>query len=345
VSLPDPITIVIASPLEPELVERIRDVDRGRLRVIHEPELIPRARFTSDHAGTPPDLDADGIERWLSLLASADVLFDLDWYAPADLPTNAPRLRWVQATRSGVGEHLRRHGLDRSAIVFTNCAGVHAVPLAEFAVLGLLYFIKDVPHLRAEQDRRSWVPAPTRVLAGRRILVLGLGGLGRHVATTLAGLGVEVWGVRRTDGPVPDGVARSVPPAGLRAALAQVDGIVIAAPYTDETHHLIGAAELAALPRGAVVVNIARGWIVDEAALVSALGSGHLGGAALDVVEQEPLAADSPLWTLPNVLLSPHRMSIVEAENPLIVDLFADNLRRYLDGRPLRNVYDAERGY
>jgi phosphoglycerate dehydrogenase-like enzyme len=120
---------------------------------------------------------------------------------------------------------------------------------------------------------------------------------------------------------------------------------VIACPHTAETHHLVGAAELAALPAGALVVNIARGAIIDERALVDALSSGHLGGAALDVFETEPLPAASPLWAMPNVLVSPHRASVVDAENGQIVDLFIDNLRRYLDGRPLRNVYDRDRGY
>jgi phosphoglycerate dehydrogenase-like enzyme len=315
------------------------------VRVVHEPDLIPRARYAADHSGDRPDLDEAGVARWLTILGTADVLFDVDWYAPADLPANAPNLRWVQATRSGVGEHLRRAGLDRSSIVFTNCAGVHAAPLTEFVLLGLLYFIKEVPFLREEQARRSWAPAPTAMLAGSRVLVVGLGGLGRAVATTLAGLGVEVWALRRTADAPPDGVARLVERSSFHEALGAVDALVLAAPNTAETHHMIGAPELAAMRQGAIVVNISRGTLIDEAALVDALAGGHLGGAALDVVEHEPLAPDSSLWSLPNVLLSPHRMSIVEAENSLIVELFVDNLRRYLDGGPLRNVFDPVRGY
>lgn len=342
---PGTTTLVIASPIESDLVDRIAAVDPARVSVIHEPALIPRARYTADHAGEPPELAPADLERWLGLLGRADVMFDFDWYAPAELPRNAPRLRWVQSTKSGIGEFLRATGLDRSSITITNAAGVHAVPLTEFVVLGLLYLIKGGPHLRAEQDRHSWDPGPTRLLADSKVLLVGLGGLGRQVAATLAGLSVEVWGLRRSDGPLPDGVTRGVRPGEFLGALGEVDALVIAAPYTAETHHLIGSAELAALRPGAFVVNIARGGIIDEVALVDALASGHLGGAALDVVEHEPLAPDSPLWDLPNVLLSPHRMSIVDAENPLIVELFVDNLRRYLDGRPLRNVYDRDRGY
>jgi glyoxylate/hydroxypyruvate reductase A len=341
----DPVTAVIASPLEPELVERLRAVDRRRLRIVHEAKLIPRPRFASDHGGIPPDLDAAGIERWLGILRSADVLFDLDWYAPADLATNAPHLRWVQASKSGVGEQLRRLGLDRTSITFTNAAGVHAIPLTEWVVLGLLYLIKDVPRLQAEQARRAWHAEVIPRLHGSRVLLIGLGGLGRHIARTLAGLGVEVLGLRRTDAPPPDGVRELVAADALHEALASVDALVLAAPWTDETHHLIGAAELAAMRPGAFVVNLARGQLVDEPALVAALESGHLGGAVLDVFEEEPLPATSPLWGMPNVLISPHTMSVVEAENELVVEVFADNLRRFLDGEPLRNVYDRDRGY
>lgn len=341
----EPLTVVIASPLELELVERIRAVDPERLRVVHEPALIPRARHAADHGGIRPELPAGDLERWLAILRSADILFDLDWHAPADLPTNAPNLRWVQASKSGIGEELRRLGLDRSGIVFTNAAGVHVLPLGEFVLLGLLWLFKDVPRMQAEQAEHAWLPSVTRVLANSRVLLVGLGGLGGQVAGMLAGLGIEVWGLRRSEAPPPDGVVRSIRPDEFRAALGAVDALVVACPYTAETHHLIGAGELAAMRAGAFVVNIARGGVIDEPALVAALADGHLGGAALDVFEREPLPPDSPLWEMPNVLISPHRASVVDEENPLIVDLFIDNLRRFLDERPLRNVYDRDRGY
>jgi len=154
-----------------------------------------------------------------------------------------------------------------------------------------------------------------------------------------------VLGLRRTDAAPPDGVRELVATEHLHQALGSVDAVVLAAPWTHETHHLIGATELAAMRPGAFLVNIARGQLVDEAALVASLESGHLGGAVLDVFEEEPLPATSPLWAMPNVLISPHTMSVVEAENELIVEVFADNLRRFLDGEPLRNVYDRDRGY
>jgi phosphoglycerate dehydrogenase-like enzyme len=339
------ISVLVASPLEVEEVERIRAAFPGRVRVVHEPELIPQPRYVADHSGTRPALGADGLAHWRELLREADVLFDFDWYEPAALARNAPNLRWVQATSSGIGEYLRRLGLDASPITFTNCAGIHAIPLAEWVVLGLLYLIKDVPRLRVDQARHHWERYTARSLSGRRVLVVGLGGVGREVARTLAALGVEVWGLRRSDAPAPESVARLVTRSELRTALGSVDALVLACPYTPETHRLIGAAELAALPAGALIVNIARGQVVDETALTAALESGQLGGAALDVFEVEPLPETSRLWDLPNVLISPHSVSTVDRENRLIVDLFIDNLGRFLDGRPLRNVYDRARGY
>lgn len=342
---PSPLTIVIASPFEPELVERVRAAEPRRTRVIYEPDLVPTPKFTADHFGTPPVLRPADLRRWLDLLAGADVLLDFDWYAPSNLPRNAPNVRWIQATRSGVGQYLRAHGLDRAGIVITNCAGVHAEPLVEFVVLGLLHFLKDVPRLLAATADRAWTPWVVPTLAGRRVLLVGLGGLGTAIAATLAGLGVEVWGMRRSPAPPPPGVARVVVRAELEDALRDVDAVVLACPATPETHHLIGARELAAVRPGALLVNVARGAVVDEAALADALHRGHLGGAALDVFEVEPLPASSPLWGLPNVLIAPHTMSIVEAENPRIIDLFLDNLGRYLEGRPLRNVFQVDRGY
>jgi phosphoglycerate dehydrogenase-like enzyme len=252
----------------------------------------------------------------------------------------------VQATSAGIGELLRRTGLIDADILFTTAAGVHGASLAEFALLGLLYFARDLPRLQRAQAAREWRRHCNRELAGGRALVIGLGQVGRVIARRLAALDLEVLGVRsREGGAAPDGVARLLPQAGLKAALGTVDVLVLACPLTERTHHLIGRDELAALRPGAILVNVARGPVIDEPALIEALRSNHLGGAALDVFEQEPLPAESPLWGLPNVLVSPHSASTVEAENRRIVDLFLANLERYLDGRPLINRFERGRGY
>ena len=341
-----PLKILIASPLESEHVERIAAAAPGQVEVIYAPDLLPVPRYVADHTGRPRDLSPEQRARWLAHLRDADILFDFDWLAPERLVVHAPRLRWVQCTSAGIGERLRRTGLIDSKLVFTTAAGVHASALAEFVILGLLYFYRDVPRLQRMQRAHHWERYTNKELAGRRALVVGLGAVGRTIAQRLAALGLEVWGARRTlDGPPPEGVSRTLPLADLASVLGQIDALILACPLTPETEGLIGAGEIAAMPEGALLVNVARGRVVDEPALIQALRDKRLGGAALDVAEVEPLPVDNPLWDLPNVLISPHSASTVDAENRRIVDIFLANLRRYLDGLPLLNRFDRARGY
>jgi phosphoglycerate dehydrogenase-like enzyme len=337
------VTVLVASPLEEEQVARIAAFDPRRVRVIHEPALLADPEYEGQHMGVPA-LDSAQRARWDELVAQAEVMFDFDAFDPATLATRAPRLRWLQGTSSGIGERLRQSGLLETPIRFTTAAGVHDTALAEFVVLGLLTFTKDLPAMRAHQADRRWVRATTRSLAGTRSLVVGLGAVGGEIARILNALGVEVWGLRRGAGEGV-GVRRLVGRAELLDVLPQVDSLVLACPLTEETHHLIGAPELAAVRSSAILVNVARGAVIDEPALVRALSEGRLAGVALDVFEEEPLPAESPLWGMPNVLVSPHSASTIPGENARIVDIFLDNLGRYLEGAPLRNEFDRERGY
>lgn len=340
------VNVVIGSPLEEVNVARIASDAGDRVEVHYEPELLPVPRYEGDHHGIPRDLDADGLARWESIVAEADVMFDFDWLDASTLPERAPRLRWVQATSAGIGEFLARTGLVDTEIRFTTAAGVHATALAEFAVLGLLYWTKGVPFLQRRQAVRHWERYTAESLVGRRVLIVGLGEVGREVARLCAALQMDVWGMRRAaTGDRPPGVTRLMARAQLRDALAQVDALVLACPLTRETHRMIGAEELAALPQSAILVNVARGAVVDEEALVDALAHNRIRGAMLDVFEREPLPVDSPLWALPNVVVSPHSASTVPDENRRIVDIFLENIDRFLDGRPLRNEFVAERGY
>ncbi|WP_293862786.1 D-2-hydroxyacid dehydrogenase [uncultured Alsobacter sp.] len=340
-----PLTILVASPLEHEHVARIQASDPA-VRVIHEPDLLGVPRYVADHNGHPRTLTAAQKEHWAGLLAQADILFDFDRANAADLPRLAPRLRWVQATSSGIGEFVRRTGLDRSSILFTTAAGVHARPLTEFVMLGLLHFFRGIPHLTAMKAKKHWERYTVEGLEGKRVLIVGLGQVGREAARQCAAFGMDVWGTRRSPGgEMPEGVTRWVAQSEIRAALPHVDALVLSCPLTEETKGLIGAADIAALKPGAVIVNIARGQVIDEPAMTAALASGHIRGAALDVFATEPLPKDNPLWDMPNVIVSPHSASTVDAENHRIVDLFLDNLQRFRDGRPMRNQFDAARGY
>ncbi len=337
--------ILISSPLEDEHVARIRREGGGRVEVVHEADLLPKPRYVADHKGAARTITPEMRERWGTLLANADILFDFDLLDPANMPRNAPKLRWVQATSSGIGEFLKATKLDQSGIVFTTAAGVHARPLAEFAMLGMLHFFRDVPYLNRTKQAKHWERYTVRGLAGARALVIGLGEVGRAIARDAALFGMDVWGLRRTGGPAPEGVSRVITKAELRAALPEVDALILACPLTDETRLMIDTPEIDALKPGAVVVNVARGAVINETALAAAVASGKISGAALDAFTVEPLPKESPLWELPNTIISPHSASTVAAENGRIVDIFLDNLDRFLAGRPLRNKFEPSRGY
>jgi len=345
-SAASPLTILIASPLEDEQVDRIRNFAPDRYVVIHEPDLLPRPRYVADHNGTPLKMTPEQARRWAALLARADILFDFDKNDAAGMPANAPRLKWVQATSAGIGEYLVKTGLSGSRIAFTTAAGVHARSLTEFAMLGLLYFFRGMPHLNAIKQAHHWERYTVRGLEGARLLVVGLGSVGREVARQAAFGGVEVLGLRRAPGQQPsEGVSRMIDRSELRATLKTCDALVLSCPLTAETRLMIDKPEIEAFKPGMVLVNVARGGVVNEAEMIVALGDGRISGAALDVFETEPLPPENPLWDMPNVIISPHSASTVAAENGRIVDIFLDNLQRFADGRPLRNLYVHDRNY
>jgi phosphoglycerate dehydrogenase-like enzyme len=259
-----------------------------------------------------------------------------------------PGLRWVHTMAAGgvaqvKAAELSAEQLER--ITFTTSAGVHAAPLTEFALLGLLAGAKNIPRLLADKAEHEWPPRwQMGQLREQTVLVVGLGGIGREVARVLAALGTRVIGTSRRGEPV-DGVAELVHPDDLAAVVPGVDGIVVTLPGTSATEKLVGAEVLGAVRPGTTLVNVGRGTVIDEDALVSALGDGRIGFAALDVFAAEPLDPASPLWDLPNVLISPHTATLTAAEERRIAELFADNAGRLLDGRPLRNVVSTVEFY
>jgi glyoxylate/hydroxypyruvate reductase len=336
--------VLIATPLEAELVERIRAVD-PRLDVVYRPELIGAARFPADHHPVFERSAAQAAE-WARLLANAEVLYDVDGpNVRGGLVERAPRLRWVQATSSGVGPWMERLGLRDTNVAVTNAAGIHAVPLGEFVLMAMLYFAKRMPLVNTNRALRHWELFAGDVVRGHTVAVIGLGGVGREVARLAHAIGMRVIGMRRRAEPGDDVVEAIFGPQDVLRVLAQSDFVVLIAPATPETESMLGEREIRAMRPGAVLINIARGSLVDEQALERALRDGHLSGAALDVMRQEPLLPDSPFWTLPNVLLTPHSMSTAINENELLTDLFCENLARYLAGQPLKNLIDKSRGY
>ncbi len=344
-----PVRIVIASYLEPHHVDRIRAV-HPRLEVVYEPHLLPPPRFAADHVGHAFERPEEDEKRWLSLLAEAEVLFDFDRTHMEDLPERAPSLRWIQATSAGIGQRVaqQRYAERMPKTVFTTASGVHAIPLAEYALMSILIFRRRLPEMLADQRERRWQRFASTDLVDRSLAIVGMGSIGKEVARVASEFGMRTIGVKRT--------VAGVDPASLHletlyafgelhAALRGAEHLVLSAPHTPETEGMIGEAELALLAPGAIIVNVARGALVDEAALVVALESGHVGGAALDVFQEEPLPADSPFWTMPNVFVCSHSAGASDRENERITDIFCENLRRYLAGEPLLNVLDTVRMY
>ncbi|NJK80282.1 MAG: D-2-hydroxyacid dehydrogenase [Chloroflexaceae bacterium] len=341
------VTVLIASPLEPRYVERIKQVSL-RLDVLYEPELLGTPRYAADHDIVPqrtPTQEA----AMRSMLARAEVMFDFERTHLHDLLTVAPRLRWVQSTSSGVGELLRRHGLCDTDLIVTNAAGIHAIPLTEFCLMVMLMAVKRAKHSQWLQQQRHWERFHSTTLHGKTLGIVGLGAIGRHLAHQARTLGMTVHGVKATlptdDLPAQYSVDYLWHDAQLAEVLPLLDFVVACLPLIPQTVHRFGPAEFALMKPSAYFINIGRGQTVNELALIDALHRQCIAGAALDVVAHEPLAPDSPLWALPNVLISPHSAATVDTENERLTELFCDNLQRYLTGQPLRNVIDKQRGY
>jgi phosphoglycerate dehydrogenase-like enzyme len=276
--------------------------------------------------------------------ARAEVLFGLD--APFGVAAAAPHLRWIQAMGSGVGQFAASH-IREAGIVLTNAAGVGAPSIAEFVLGRVLQLYKDFTGLAALQERHDWTSRYGRLLWGSTVGIVGLGAIGQAVADRLKPFGVRVLAIRRSwrPGLTAPSVDELFGPASLHDVLGQSDVVVLAAAGTPETDNLIDRAAVGAMKPGAIFVNVARGNMVDEAALSEALADGRLAGAALDVAREEPLPPHNPLWDAPNLLLSPHSSPSQDRYFEMVYELFVDNLGRYVSGEPLRNVVDLESGY
>lgn len=344
--------IVIAVPMADEVVEHLREAEPD-VDWAWEPELLAPRRFPGDYAG-PPDFSRDPTaqERFETLVDGADALLGIPDTSPSALRRTAlanPALRWVHTMAAGGGAQLRAAELPPErleTLAVTTSAGVHGYALAEFALLGVLAGLKDVPRWTADKADRRWPErAPVRQLSGATVLVLGTGGIGARVAEVFSACGATVWGMARHATPTRPPFRRIVQASALADVLPCVDALVCALPGTDATHHLVNEELLSSLPSGAVVVNIGRGSVIDEQALVAALRTGQVGFAALDVFETEPLPARSPLWSDPRVLVSPHTAALDRDEELRIADLFLDNLRRRRAGLRMRNLVDTVEFY
>lgn len=335
----EPHIVLIAAPIEASSLERLRSLAR-HLRIEHEP------------AGT-----AIAGTLW----EQAEVL-----YTTTDLPApaQAPQLRWVQLYSAGA-DGVVGQPLFQTPVIFTTTSGVHAIQIAEYVFAVLLSWSHRLPLMQAYQSRHYWPSEEERMtqfvpaeLWGKTIGIVGYGSIGRQVARVAVSFGMRVLALQRSadhrdhgfpfphvgdpEGTLPE---RYYPPDQLTDLLHESDVVVVALPLTPATRGLFDERAIRAMKPSAFLVNIARGGLFDEPALVRALQEGRIAGAALDVFAQEPLPADSPLWDMPNVLISPHVTGHSQNYAARAAEIFAENLRRYLAGEPLYNVVSKEHQY
>ena len=337
--------VPLAIAVSPILSARVRARDLERIQT-----AAPGSRIVNLSVEGLADGPVDDVEVLLRgwLVAEA---FDR-------LLARAPHLTWVHSATSGVERALTPAALARDVLV-TNARGVFSRPIAEHVLLMILAISRHLPDLVELQRERTWQPLEGRELRELTIGIVGYGSLGRSVASLASAFGARVIAMRRRAGeresepdaedadafPVDPRVDRIVGPDGLRDLLAESDIVVLAAPLTPETENMIDEEAIAAMKRDAWLINVARGRLIDDTALLRALRDNRVGGAALDTFRDEPLPQSSPYWELPNVILTPHTAWSSARVLDRSIDLFCDNLVRFSRGEELRNVVDPAAGY
>ena len=342
-------------------ITRIRSEERARIEAVDPAVRLTDAGgwFDGEIRATwpaynserylPPNANGSGTrEERGRLLAEAEVILG-SWPFPLDVRTRAPKLKWFHQRPAGAS-NLKLGDLWGSDVVVTTSRGsANSLAMAEYALAGILHFAKGLHRAGIDRgagtfDHRAYRPLQ---LEGKTACIVGAGGIGREVGRLCAALGLRVVGTRRSpDATVPPGFSEVGGPGDLDRLLPESDFVVICCQWTPETTRLLNRDRFAAMKPGSVLVNVARGEIVDEEGLADALDRGHLRGAALDVyVGEFEHAPPARLWSHPRVLMTPHISAATDEDRHRGIDLFCDNLRAYLDGRPLQNVIDWERGY
>jgi phosphoglycerate dehydrogenase-like enzyme len=351
----DPVVVGILYPVEwygpaaglAQEVAALEAMD-PRIEVVVEPYDEPHDLRSARGKPDAPDLRAQApalTDAQRAAFARLDVAIVID--LPYDVHEVAPRLRWVQAVGAGTGQ-LQSAGLDEAGIALTSNAGSNALAIGEFVIGRILQHWKRFPAIEAAQRRHDWDQTLYgREVSGCTLGLIGLGHINAIVAERAKAFGMTVLATRRSGGPgsTAPNVDEVLPTSELATMLGRADAVAAAVPETPETIGLMDAAAFETMRPGAFFCNVGRGSLVDEPALIAALESGHLAGAALDVASEEPLPADHPLWDAPNLFLSPHVSTSPAALFPNLHRLFRENLERFLAGAPLENRVDASRGY
>lgn len=307
----------------PEAFEkRVREIAAG-----HTVTFVPAG---GDIAGAMPE---------------ADVFFPLSGLnLRPEYIESAPRLKWAHVASAGV-EHALFPAITNSDIILTNGAGVYGIPIAEHTVGMMLALVRDFPRILHQQRSREWAEVRGTELFGTTALIVGLGGIGREIARRLRPFGMRVLATRRHPGGNDPDADEVGAPTDLHTFLPRADWVIVTVPWLPDCGVVIGREQISLMKPSARLVNVGRGRTIDQRALEEALQSGLLAGAALDVFDPEPLPSSSPLWEMPNVIVSPHTAGSSPRSLERVLDLFLDNLRRFLAGEPLRNVVDKRAGY
>jgi phosphoglycerate dehydrogenase-like enzyme len=322
-------------------------------RVVSTYRFTPTSQQLLQEASGSEVVCVTSQEELITQLPETEVLCSFS--VPNNWRELAPNLRWLQYPGAGV-DGLRDSGLldPESSVVVTTATGIHAITISEYVFGSMLMFNWNWPQMVRLQDSHLWARSTGwyglggRELASQTLGIVGMGKIGRRIAQLGRAFGMRVLGIRRSfageNVSDPD-LDQAYPPERLHELLGQSDYVVLAVPLTAETEHLIGEAELKAMKPNTYLVNIARGRVIDEQALIQALRDGWIGGAGLDVAEVEPLPSNSPLYGMPNVILTPHIAGVSVYYERRLAELFAENLRRYRASEPLLNRYDPARGY
>lgn len=346
----DNLHVLISFALEPDLVEKIKAIDpRIDVSILgsEQRKLLRGFSYPSERERAAV---AEGLH---GAFEQADVVFGF-WGAElhqaftgaGSLVDVAPNLRWIQLTSAGA-DRLLNSGFIQQGVTVTTVSGLHATPIGEFVLQSILMLAKKAPQYMRSQAKHEWSRFMPRELYGATVGIVGIGHIGAEVGRLAKAFGCPVIATKRSAVAIETtSFADEIMPASeLPRLLAESDYVVLSMPLTDETRGMIGGKELRSMKPTAAIVNIARGPVVDEQALIQALQEGWIAGAALDVFDQEPLPTDSPLWDMENVILSPHISGGTEIYNVRAVDIFCENLRRRLANEPLLNVVDPKRGY
>jgi len=327
------LNIVVTRSLEDECLRQIADVSPG-IKIFD----------ASDLAAAERDGDYTSKDKFDAILAEAEVIYG--YWPPHNVIVRSPKLKWIQCMLAGV-DHSLYTDVFQSSVLLTNTGGIHGTQTSELVFEMMLMFAKNAPMYMNLQKQKKWEPRVPMLLRNKTMGIVGLGSIGKEVARLAKAFGMRVVANRRSTKRVTRAryVDKLMPPGQLAELLSESDFVVLALPATPDTNQIIGEKELRAMKPGAYLINIARGSVVDEDALVRALDEHWIAGAGLDAFAKEPLPSESKLWELPNVIITPHIAGRTDNYNALATKLFCENLRRYLSGEKLLKLVDKKKGY